>query len=296
MCDDPRLQQHPLGFWQIADPPSRAELERYYRDKYFQQEHGNYRASYPADEHAYIQLKIAQRAHEVGRLRGEAVGTLLDVGCGEGFSVAFFEALGWRVEGLDHSIAGVEAMNPHLVDRVACGDLFALLDERIAQQARYDLIWLNNVLEHVRDPIALLTALRRIVSPGGVMVVTVPNDGSELQEQLLRDGDISARFWIAAPDHLSYFGADSLERALVQTGWTCARVLADFPIDLFLLHPGANYVRDGANGRAAHRARVRTELLLGRRGHEAVNEMYAAMARVGLGRQLTAFATAERGV
>jgi hypothetical protein len=37
----------------------------------------------------------------------------------------------------------------------------------------------------------------------------VPNDGSEYQEGLLRDGLIDRRFWIAIPDHMSYFTSDS---------------------------------------------------------------------------------------
>ena len=291
MIDDSRLEKHPFGFWRLANPPSPSELEAYYRDKYYQEGHAHYQASYTDKERAYIDLKNAQRAHQVGQLRGESAGRFLDVGCGEGFAMELFHDMGWEVEGLDHSIAGVEAMSPKMADKVVCGDVFALLDERVSGEANYDLIWLSNVLEHVRDPLGLLNSLRKIVSDTGVLVVTVPNDGSELQELLLADGDIAERFWVAIPDHLSYFTTDSLERTLVETGWACSEILADFPIDLFLLHSGSNYVREGANGRDAHQARVRTELLLGEKGHGRVNEMYAAMARVGLGRKLTAFAT-----
>jgi len=294
MHDEPRLQQHDFGFWQLVNPPTAADLEHYYRDKYFQQGQGNYRPAYSNQERAYIDLKIAQRAHKIRQLRGNQTGLMLDVGCGEGFAMAWFQEQGWRVAGLDHSIAGVDAMNPQLSDHVDCGDVTALIEERLRDDASYDVIWLNNVLEHVREPIKLLSTLRRLVSETGVLVVTVPNDGSDLQELLLCDRDIPSRFWIAEPDHLSYFSTASLERALSETGWASSDILADFPIDLYLLHDGSNYVRDGAKGRAAHHARVRAELLLGQRGHDLVNEMYAAMARVGLGRELTAFATAER--
>jgi SAM-dependent methyltransferase len=292
MVDDPRLRRHPLGFLQVADLPTPEELRSYYEERYFQQERGNYRKSYPEEERAYLEIKLAQRAHQVFELRGgDTPGSFLDVGCGEGFALAWFEERGWKVEGLDHSSAGLEAMNPGLVDRVTCGDLFALLGERVAGGASYDLVWLSNVLEHVREPVELLESLRRVIAPGGVLVVTVPNDGSALQESLLERGDIEERFWIAIPDHLSYFDHDSLQRTAEATGWACRQILTDFPIDLFLLHPGSNYVRDRSQGKAAHMARVRTELLLGERGHQVVNQLYAAMARAGLGRQLTAFLT-----
>ncbi len=292
MIDDPRLRRHRLGFWEIVKKPTSEELEAFYRDKYFQEGEGNYQNSYTDTEREYIDLKIAQRAFQVAKLRGDRKGSFLDVGCGEGFAMATFDAMGWQVEGLDYSIAGVKAMNPGLVEKVACGDVFELLEERLACESRYDLIWLNNVLEHVLDPLSLLLSLRQIVSPKGVLVVTVPNDGSGLQELLLKDGDIGERFWIAEPDHVSYFDADSLDRTLVETGWVSSTILADFPIDLYLLHPGSNYVRDSKrNGRDAHHARVRAELFLGEKGHDEVNHMYAAMPRVGLGRHLTAFAT-----
>lgn len=290
--DDPRLRRHPLGFLQVAHPPSAEELRNYYREKYYQQERGNYRRSYPPEERTYLELKLAQRAHQVEVLRDSMPGKFLDVGSGEGFAMAWFKARGWSVTGFDHSTAGVAAMHPDLLAHVRCGDVFALLDEQIAERARYELVWLSNVLEHVLDPVALLGSLRHLVAPDGVLVLTVPNDGSPLHESLLLHGEIPDRFWISIPDHLSYFDYDSLGRIAEATGWRCRAIVADFPIDLYLLHPSSNYVRNRAQGAAAHWARIRTELLLGERGHAAVNELYTAMAKTGLGRQLTAYLTA----
>jgi 2-polyprenyl-3-methyl-5-hydroxy-6-metoxy-1,4-benzoquinol methylase len=288
--NDPRLRYHELGFLEAVDVPSPENLKAYYADRYYQTEQGNYRRSYPTSEQEYFNLKIAQKAALVNELRGgHRSGTLLDVGCGEGFALAWFQNQGWTVEGIDHSVAGLRAMHPDLLPKVQAGDLFDLLDARIAGKARYDLVWLNNVLEHVAEPVKLLEALRRLVAPEGVLVVTVPNDGSDYQESLLANGDISERFWVALPDHLSYFTRDSLTRTAEATGWTCHQITADFPIDFFLLHEGSNYVKDRSKGPAAHRARINFELMLGQLGHERVNEFYGALARAGLGRQLTAF-------
>jgi SAM-dependent methyltransferase len=293
MVDDPRLRRHELGFLEVADPPTADELREFYQQNYYQHGHGSYQKSYSDEERRYLTVKLAQRAHVVDQLRVGERGRFLDVGCGEGFAMAWFKEHGWLVEGLDHSEAGMLAMNPELRDEMTCGDLFELLDERIARDAHYDLVWLSNVLEHVIDPVGLLVSLRRLVAPDGVLVVTVPNDGSRLQEDLLARGDIAERFWVAIPDHLSYFDAASLAATAVHAGWRSREILADFPIDLYLLHPGSNYVRDRAAGKPAHHARVHAESLLGEQPHEQVNAMYAAMARVGLGRQLTAFFTPE---
>jgi SAM-dependent methyltransferase len=283
------LRRHPLGFLQVASAPSAEELKAYYAGIYFQAEKGSYRKAYSADERAYFDLKISQKADLIATLRGCDPGSLLDVGCGEGFVLDWFAKAGWSVHGIDHSVAGLQAMNPRMLPNVAVGDLFGLLQERIAQGRQYDLVWLSNVLEHVPDPVDLLESLRRLVAAGGTLVVTVPNDGSAYQERLLSEGEVAERFWIAIPDHLAYFTYESLVSVAHATGWTPHEVLADFPIDWFLLHAGSNYVRDRAQGPAAHQARVRMELMLGERPAGAVNRFYSALARVGLGRNLTAF-------
>jgi 2-polyprenyl-3-methyl-5-hydroxy-6-metoxy-1,4-benzoquinol methylase len=288
--NDPRLKRHELGFLQAVDLPAPRELKAYYAERYYQAEKGNYRKNYPQAELDYLNVKIEQKAAMVERLRASLPpGAMLDVGCGEGFALAWFRERDWSVEGIDYSVAGVSGMNPELLPHVEAGDVFELLETRIDRGKRYDLVWLTHVLEHVADPVGLLTALRRLVSPEGVLVVTVPNDGSAYQEALLSEGHIDERFWIALPDHLAYFTTESLRRTAEATGWICRDILSDFPIDLFLLHEGSNYVRDRTKGPAAHRARVESELLLGRLDPEKVNTFYSAMARVGLGRSLTAF-------
>lgn len=289
---DPRLRRHPLGFLEIAQRPTAEELARYYADTYFQNEKGSYRSTYSDEEREVFDLRIAQKAAQADLIRGtQAPGSLLDVGCGEGFVLAAFALKGWDVAGIDYSRAGVDAMNPPMSPRVEQGDVLALLDIRIASGARYDLIWLGNVLEHVLDPVGLLSALRKLIRDNGVLVVTVPNDGSVLQEELLRTGDIPERFWIAVPDHLSYFTADSLRRTAEATGWDCRTILGEFPVDVFLAHPGSNYVTDGTRGPLAHAARLRLERLIGQAGTEAANRFYEALADVGLGRDLSAFLT-----
>lgn len=298
---DPRLRRHPLGFLEVIDRPTPNDLGAYYADAYYQAGQGSFRRSYPDEELHVIRLRVQQRAVRAIALLGhDRPGRLLDVGCGEGFVLAEFARRGWDVAGMDFSISGVETMNPDMADRVTQGDVFDLLDAAIASGRTYDLIWLGNVLEHVLDPIGLLGALRRLVGTGagaaGVLVATVPNDGSAYQEALLETGAVDRRFWIAIPDHLSYFTADTLRSVARATGWNTLDILGDFPIDLFLAHPGSNYVVDASLGRDAHVARLRLETVIGAVGVEAANRFYSALAAVGLGRNLTAFLRpAEQG-
>jgi len=287
---DSRLCRHPLGFLHLINPPSQEELSQYYAQTYYQTEQANYRRSYPPLELEVIRLRIEQRVKQALSLRHtNRPGRFLDVGCGEGFLLAALSKLGWDVSGIDFSISGVQAMNSEMVKYVSQGDVFDLLNDHVSAGRTYDLIWLANVLEHVLDPVELLKSLRQIVSHDGILVVIVPNDGNAYHESLFQEELIDRRWWVAIPDHISYFTKESLINTAIATGWLCPKIQGDFPIDLFLSHPGSNYVNDPSKGSDAHKARLRLEKLIFQAGDEAVNQFYTALAGVGLGRDLIAF-------
>ncbi len=288
---DSRLKRHELGFLQVADKPSPEALASYYKNTYFQNEKANYRKSYSSLELEVIKLRIVQRDAQVQALYGrDDACSMLDVGCGEGFVLKHYLSKGWQVTGIDFSRAGVEQMNPDCLPFVQQGDIFQLLDAQIAAGNKYDLVWLGNVLEHVLDPLGLLHSLRQIVASNGLLVVTVPNDGNLYHESLLENGDIpQPPFWIAIPDHISYFTSESLKRAVFATGWNFLALQSDFPIDWYLAHEGSNYVADRSRGPAAHQARLRLEHLIGQAGPDAANRFYASLAEVGLGRNMIAY-------
>lgn len=294
---DSRLKRHELGFLELSEKPSPQSLAAYYEQTYYQNESSSYRKSYSALEAEVIGLRIAQRSAQArALLGGDACGRMLDVGCGEGFVLSHFLSLGWQVAGIDFSRAGVEQMNPDCLPFVQQGDVFQLLETQITAGERYNLVWLGNVLEHVLDPVGLLRSLRQIISSEGLLVITVPNDGNAYHEALLESGDIPDRFWIAIPDHLSYFTAESLKSIASATGWDCLALQGDFPIDFYLAHEGSNYVTDRSRGTAAHKARLRLEYLIGSAGPDTANRFYTSLAEVGLGRNLIAYLRPQANV
>ena len=89
------------------------------------------------------------------------------------------------------------------------------------------------------------------------------------------------------PQHLHYFNAENLPRFCAARGYDVLDAYSDFPIDLFLLHPGSNYVADTGKGPAAHRARVLHDLLIADAGLDRYLAFYRAMFQVGIGRDIT---------
>ena len=75
-------------------------------------------------------------------------------------------------------------------------------------------VHLGDVLEHVRDPVAMLTRARDVVRPGGVIMVVTPDIGS-LLGRLLQ---------IKPREHPIYFTERSLGLALERAGFADVRV------------------------------------------------------------------------
>ena len=282
------IKKHAFGFFQIKDVPAPKELADYYSKKYYQESMGSYEDSYSTEEINHIRKKIAFRWSIIETCFNGS-GKLLDVGCGEGFTLAFFKDLGWEVQGLDFSTAGIESQNPEVLSELVVGDVFDNLSAQIESGKQYDIIWLQNVLEHVIDPVGLMTSLTQLVKVNGVLVVTVPNDFSELQLNALKQGKVQRPYWIAPPDHLSYFSAESLRKIGLETGWTCDDLIADFPVDWFIYNKSANYIEDRSCGKAAHLARIELENMLLSKSKADLKQFYTALANLGMGRDITAF-------
>jgi 2-polyprenyl-3-methyl-5-hydroxy-6-metoxy-1,4-benzoquinol methylase len=283
------LKKHEWGFYEVSEKPSSEELQKYYANKYYQESKGTYQISYSQEEKRYFNVKLEQKLEKIKSIRGTIPGKMLDIGCGEGFALEYFRANQWTVEGLDYSDAGVKGVNPECLDFLITGDIPTLLKQKCNDLEKYDLIMLTNVLEHLLDPLGLLEQLKCLLNSNGVISITVPNDFSMLQDYLMSSKKVDADYWVVVPDHLYYFDHNSLRMTCENVGYFCHDVLADFPIDIFLLNSHANYIQNKSLGKEAHRSRVALENLLSQNPLAKINEFYSSMAKVGLGRDLTIF-------
>jgi SAM-dependent methyltransferase len=113
-------------------------------------------------------LRQAERATTT---HGRAPGRLLDVGCGDGRFLAAMAARGWRVEGIETESAAA-ALARH---RTGGTVHESPLEETDLPDAAFDMVSLLHVLEHVPDPRATLKAVRRVLAPGGTLLLALPN-------------------------------------------------------------------------------------------------------------------------
>jgi 2-polyprenyl-3-methyl-5-hydroxy-6-metoxy-1,4-benzoquinol methylase len=287
-----KLIKNELGFLEVDPKPTLSELDDYYSKHYYQESTAkSYQITYSEEELSVIKNKISQRASLANQHNSVKKGKLLDVGCGEGFVMRHYHDKNWLIEGIDFSEFGITSFNPDLLSFFEKGDVRLIIENKIKNSKKFDIIWLGNVLEHVIDPILLLKRLKLLLNSKGTIVITVPNDGSSFQELLLNKKYINTDFWFAPPDHLSYFSYDSLINTVRHVGYDYLDIIADFPIDLFLLHSGSNYVNNPKLGKGAHNARVEMENFISKNPIEIVNSFYSNLAKLGLGRTLTIFIT-----
>jgi 2-polyprenyl-3-methyl-5-hydroxy-6-metoxy-1,4-benzoquinol methylase len=275
-----------FGYYEVEHKPSNTELQAYYEQKYYQLSLSTYNKTYSSEELLYFKNKIEQKKMLAECFLKTNDKTLLDVGCGEGFTLQYFKDICWEVLGLDYSNDGCKSQNPQLLPQLITGDVFNNLDKIIEEEQKFAIVWLDNVLEHVIDPLLLLNKIKKCILSGGVLMVEVPNDFSDLQKKLLHSNKIDNDFWVALPDHLSYFNKQGLINLASHAGLSHCKTIADFPIDWFLVNSESNYIVDRRKGKQAHQTRVFMENLIHEKGHVNVTAFYESLANIGLGRQI----------
>ncbi|MBF0283619.1 MAG: class I SAM-dependent methyltransferase [Magnetococcales bacterium] len=282
----------------VADPlPDEATLADHYAQAYFQfgaeradADHDCYKSRYDEEETAWRRLAPQRLLHALSQALGAPLtqaGSLLEIGFGEGFLLDAAHAAGLDVLGLDFDQESVKRLHPHLLPFTRRGHPAALMEGLAGEGRTFGMIALLNVVEHVREPETLLGLTRRLLAPGGLIAVTVPNDFSPLQTELMDRGMIDEAFWFNPPEHLHYFDGASLRALAEGCGFRVRDLFADFPIDLFLLNPSSNYRRHSKEGAPVHRARMILEQVMVRQGMEAFLQVGRALAGCGLGRNLT---------
>jgi SAM-dependent methyltransferase len=209
---------------------------------------------------------------------GSAPGSnVLELGCGVGTLVKHLTSRGFLARGVEPSPVAVETALAIGADVVE-GDFTAY---RAAHPAPLDAVVMLNVLEHVPNPVSLIKDVRRSLAPGGLVIIRVPNDFSSIQRAAhAKIG--GRRWWIAVPDHISYFNYDTLPPLLTRLGYEIVDTLGDFPMELFLLM-GRDYANHPELGQACHQERVALEMSL---PPDELRAMYRALATCGIGRNL----------
>ena len=140
---------------------------------------------------------------------------LLDVGCGSGQLLEVYRTLGWHVCGIEISPPACAACREKALE-VHQGTVF---DAPFHVQ-QFDMILLSHVIEHVRDPVAVLKRVAEFLAPEGRIIITTPNlhgIGFSIYG--------SCWFHLDAPRHLFLFDPRTIRLLAASAGLTVVRAV-----------------------------------------------------------------------
>jgi 2-polyprenyl-3-methyl-5-hydroxy-6-metoxy-1,4-benzoquinol methylase len=157
-------------------------------------------------------------------ITGLEKGSLLDIGSGTGYFASTMKKAGWQVKGIeinekarDFSVSqfGLEVIGPELLTTM--------------QSNSFDCITLWHVLEHFHDPYKYMSDITRLLKPGGLCLIALPNSSSY-------DALYYGQYWAAydVPRHLWHFNPVTFRIFTEKTGFVIENI-RNLPFDTFYI-------------------------------------------------------------
>jgi SAM-dependent methyltransferase len=172
-------------------------------------------------------IESFEAAPEVSEFRARLVGEygsafrwvprgvkVLDIGCGAGQALAYHQKRGCEAIGIeadDNVLAIAARHNLNITSGVFDGTQF--------ESSYFDYVTLDQVVEHVLDPNALMRGVCRVLKPGGTAVLTTPNPDS-------LGAHLYGRYWMNwhIPYHLQFYTRRSMEIVAQRAGLVLTEV------------------------------------------------------------------------
>jgi SAM-dependent methyltransferase len=186
----------------FLNPPPPAEVgQQYFADAYAHEGSNLYYDDSFKERTARLRLELIARY-------GMTAGRLLDVGCGKAQFVDVARKGGWDAWGCELDAGATDYARTHYgLDTVVNGMM-----NHPALPAHFDVITLWDVIEHVPDPVKVLSQAADRLRPGGIALIRTANIRSWAFDRR-RD-----RWWAFGSDHRFYFSPGSLSAAMTRGG------------------------------------------------------------------------------
>lgn len=142
---------------------------------------------------------------------------VLDAGCGDGINLVGLEKIlsnlnqNFKLHAVDISALRVGRVLQRF-KRISA--FVASLDSLPFQDAYFDIVLCNHVLEHLEQPDIALQELLRVMRPGGMIIIGVPNEGCFMAKMR---NYIFQRSILKTTDHINFFTSKSLHNMMTST-------------------------------------------------------------------------------
>jgi 2-polyprenyl-3-methyl-5-hydroxy-6-metoxy-1,4-benzoquinol methylase len=217
-------QCHDCGFQFTQDYPDEKEIGRYYESEDYVS-HSNTSKGFVNNLYQVARRYMLRRKLSIIRKTSALkTGHLLDIGSGTGHFADTMKHSGWKVRGIEINDKAREFSQSHFgLDVISPDEISSLSAES------FDCITLWHVLEHFHDPYKYASEIHRILKPGGVCLIALPNNGSF-------DAEHYKEFWAAydVPRHLWHFNPATFRLFAEKTGFKL-KELRSLPLDVFYI-------------------------------------------------------------
>ncbi|MGV3658728.1 MAG: methyltransferase domain-containing protein [Prosthecobacter sp.] len=141
--------------------------------------------------------------------RGE--GRILDIGCSAAFLLSVAKERGWQPQGVEIAPWAAEFSRKELGIDVFNG----MLEDARFPDNHFDVVFSSHVMEHIGQPLGLLSEMVRVLRPGGAHVTVVPTQFASPSWRLQRRfiGD-------PPPIHASFYTRETYGAFLKKAGLT----------------------------------------------------------------------------
>lgn len=141
----------------------------------------------------------------------------LDLGCGDGSNLQWLHLHFSHLYGSDYNMLRLLRAAKLPIDaRLFMADIC----NYPVEDNCFDVIFFNHVLEHIPDDDAALREVRRILKPGGLLILGVPNEGAAFWQLAYR---LQPRTR-ATSDHVQFYTAGSIAGKCEAAGLTVQKI------------------------------------------------------------------------
>lgn len=158
---------------------------------------------------------VAGAASILGRVRkGEESGTMLDIGCGYGFTSRVAAMAGFQVTALEPA-----SFERQVASAITGFEPLPVSFESYEEKEKFDVVIMSQVIEHALDINLWVAKAWRLLNDDGVLVLAMPNF-ENIVCVLFRERDP----YVSPPQHLNYFTTKSIAALLRRHGFDAVRV------------------------------------------------------------------------
>jgi ubiquinone/menaquinone biosynthesis C-methylase UbiE len=206
------------------DYPDETEIARYYESESYISHSDTSKGFSNKLYRIARSVMLTKKKRLIKKFTGLNKGTILDIGSGTGHFAFAMMKEGWVSKGLEINEKARNFSMSHFGLDIFTPDKLPVFETN-----SFDCITLWHVLEHFHDPLNYILEIYRILKPGAICVIALPNCSSY-------DAKHYKRFWAAwdLPRHLWHYNPATFRLFSGKTGFLL-KELGVLPLDVFYI-------------------------------------------------------------